>query len=528
MRYAMIALMAFCLGLPIGAQELKQGAKKEAKPDVPPPITEIGGKNIEQWIKDIQASDPSRREVAIRTVLMFGPQKSYAAVPELLKELKKHTPNTPIDMNTRMNGATALAEALNGVKEPDPKYVKDAVAIMRRFLKDPQAPVKMRALQALPRLGAAAQSALPEVILLVRDPDTWETRQAAVQTLMVLAADPKKLPDGKVLYALYGSINSPWGLHDSSNQVRLAAVQALAVLGVPGEMAQKSYLIHELEKVAAKDPEPLVQIYAHLALMTVKKAISYDQVAPIAKLLTHRDVMVRRQAAAALGMAGALLQSKDKKERDQAAAALGLGSVKGLNVASALINALDDPDPGVVTTCIGALVSMNYHTEAALTPIAGLLKHKDAAVRAQAAQALALAGPKARGAASLLIAGLDDPNPAVVGISMNALVQMKLSGAELSPVAKMLKHSSALLRAQAAQALGQAGSEGSAVAPALIEALDDRDPGVVEACVIALAQLKYNGAVPALHRLAADLRQSEYLRKLALNAVELIQKGVTK
>lgn len=429
MRYLLFVLVAAAALAPAGAQEFKvKDEKKDDKKEVLTTVSEIAGKGIEQWIKEIGSKDPSKRENAMRTVLLFGPAKAYQAVPALIAELKRHSATSPIDMSVRVSGAAALSTALAGVKEPDPRYIKDAVAILRLFLRDPQAVVKMRALQALPRLGPEASAAIPEVILLVRDPDTWETRQAAIQTLAVLAADPKNLPPGNVLGALYKA------LHDSSSQVRLAALEALGRMGAPGDLSQKSGLLRELE-LASKDPDPNVQIVSHLAIMTAKQSITTDHLQAIAKMLKHPDVSVRGQATDALALAGN----------------------KGKPVAASLLPLLDDPSTGVVSKAMLALVRIEY-------------------------------------------------------------------SAAMPAIARLLKHPNVMLRVEAANTLGIAGPMGKAEAPALVMALDDPNAAVIASCIVALARLEYTGAVPALHKLIEDPKQSEDIKKAAKDAVDILQK----
>jgi HEAT repeat protein len=402
MRHVLLVLVAACCGtLPLSAQvkdDPKDDKKDDKKEVVTAPVTEIAGKGLEQWIKEIGSTDPSKRENAMRTVLLFGPQKAYAAVPALIAQLKKHTPKNPIDLTVRSTGALSLSTALSGVKGPDPKYLRDTVAILRGFLKDPQAVVKMRALQALPRLGPDALAALPEVILLVRDPDTFETRQHAVQTLAALTADPKNLPDAKVLNALYKALD------DSASQVRLAALQALARVGSVGELSQKTFMIRELE-AAGRDPDPIVQIVSHLALMTVRQSITQDQLTAIARMLKHSDQTVRTQAAQALALAGA----------------------KGRTTGPSLLPLLDDPEPEVVSTAMSALVRLEYWL--ALPAIAKLLRHPNPALRAEAAKTLGSAGTTARSEAPAIMAALDDANSVVVASCIIALVRLEHTGA---------------------------------------------------------------------------------------------------
>src|SRR5581483_1138169 len=130
MRNVLFALVA-ALGCAVaaGAQGIKAEARKDEGKEpksLLDTITQVGGKSLEQWIKEIHSSDPSRREAAMRTILMFGPPQAAKAVPDLLKELKKHTPTTPIDLSVRVSGATALAAAVSSSKEPNPADVKEA------------------------------------------------------------------------------------------------------------------------------------------------------------------------------------------------------------------------------------------------------------------------------------------------------------------------------------------------------------------------------------------------------------------
>ena len=141
-------------------------AQPTKKKDEKPPdtgslkeITEVGGKTLSKWIDEISAKDPSKRAMAMRTVLAFGPEKAQQAVPAILKELGKHRPLTaPIDMSVRLDGAMALGTILSSAKEPDAKDIAEAVRILKIFCHDEQVLVKARAVQALAalaRLGPA-------------------------------------------------------------------------------------------------------------------------------------------------------------------------------------------------------------------------------------------------------------------------------------------------------------------------------------------------------------------------------------
>jgi HEAT repeat protein len=102
---------------------------------------------------------------------------------------------------------------------------------------------------------------------------------------------------------------------------------------------------------------------------------------------------------------------------------------------------------------------------------------------------------------------------------MAALVRMDAS----APVAKLLKDSDVRLRAQAANALGLASQNDRTAGGALIGSLNDRDPGVVAACIIALLQIDYPAAVPALNKVGDDPKQNEAVKIAAKEAALRIQ-----
>jgi HEAT repeat protein len=312
---------------PAGKDEKSDSMKKA------PEITEVGGKSLDQWIKETSAKDPSKRENAMRMILNFGPEKAQQAVPAIIAQLKKHSPSTPIDLSARVSGALALGMILSGVEKPDPKNVKDAVAVLRQFCEDPQVIVRTRAAQALgvlARVAPEAHDALKEVIKVAQDKDTYEARQAGIQTLTVLALMDKDPPTPTVLAVYYKA------LKDNSMQVRTAAVQGLAVFpfkeGDPSHLA----IVRNLEDTAKDDVEGSVRIYAHLAVMYQQKKVSTEHLNPIVEMLKHADPSVRAQAAQTITSIGPQAKS----------------------ATPTLIATLYDPDPNVVVACMIALVQL--------------------------------------------------------------------------------------------------------------------------------------------------------------------------
>jgi len=318
------------LVLAAGGPALAQA--KEDKKLTAPVVDELGGKTLDQWLKEFKtAKDPSKVENAIRTILLFGPDSAQGALPHLLAILRKHSAANPIDTSVRVNAAIALGVIRGHSKElPDEKYLTESVTLLTRLLRDNERIVRYRAAEALGYFGPDAKGAIPDLLYTARDPATWETRQAAVYALGAVAADKKNGPPLKVLEALYHA------LRDSASRVRMTAVQSLARLGPPADKVQRLALERELEPVAKSDLDPTVQIWAHLAIMSLKQKVEDWRLTVIGKMLSSPDLSTRSQAAQAL----AALGSQAKKEVPRLQAALG------------------DPDPGVVGWCILALASM--------------------------------------------------------------------------------------------------------------------------------------------------------------------------
>src|SRR5262245_21650048 len=84
-----IALVAFWAA-PAADKTKSKKDDKDTKKQTAPPITEVGGKKLDQWIAEFPSKDRSKSSAAIKTVLMFGPDQAVKAVPAILGELKKN------------------------------------------------------------------------------------------------------------------------------------------------------------------------------------------------------------------------------------------------------------------------------------------------------------------------------------------------------------------------------------------------------------------------------------------------------
>src|ERR1051325_3159003 len=271
------------------------GKEKDPTPTAPE-ITEVQGRSFKEWRTDIHDKDPSKREEAMRQILLFGPEKAYDAVPEILAELKKHTALTPVDLSVRVNGTMALNTIFKYKKDPNPKHVKEAITIYRTFLKDNQLLLKIRTVQGLTYYGPACREALPEVVAMAstKDSQTWEARKEAVQVLGMLGFSDKGVPNVVVMGEVLKAVG------DGSYQVRIAALNSIARLGQFAPPEQRAPILGRLYSVVDNDPDLHVIITAHLAIMTVEKKVTPKHLNPIINLAKHKDPAVRLLAVQSL------------------------------------------------------------------------------------------------------------------------------------------------------------------------------------------------------------------------------------
>lgn len=333
MRCLLLALTATVLFVSAGFAQEAKSMKDDDSPGSmkkEPEINEVGGKPLDHWIKELSSRDPSKREAAMRNVILFGPDRAYQAMPTLLAELKKHSSSTPVDLTVRLNGAMALGVLLTGVKEPDPQHIREAVTVLRRFCRDDQAVVRLRAAQVLAQFGPEAMPALNEVVQVAQDRDTWEVRQAGVQAVAALTG-PDRAPPPAALNVLYRALT------DSAMQVRMSALRGIALVGPKSDPTTQAAMIRYVEDRTARDPEPTIRIWAHMSLMTVKQKITTEHLTPIVKMLQHADADVRVQAAQALAT---------------------VGPPASKSATQPLVSALSDPEPEVVGSSIIALARL--------------------------------------------------------------------------------------------------------------------------------------------------------------------------
>jgi HEAT repeat protein len=392
----------------------------------------IGGKSLDEWIKDIHSRDASVREHAIQMVLEFGRDGARRATPELLKLLEKGEEDT----SPRVNAAIALGM----IGAEDPIYAKRIVAQFSKLLMhDTQGIVRFHAARGLGMIATTGdadkiQKILPElrgaIPTLVtqnrgtRDTASWEIRRASAFALgrIAIAADSTTPPDKRAFIAL------AYALRDYTAQVRIEAVKSIIFLGVPAEdedvLALRKALLERISTRPLVETNPQVRTWSRVALAKIDlpelKKLRDDTATARVKpgrlkelesaLDTHLTAIAKminpKEDDADLQYIAKQVYKDEKnpsvrKVFDQecrlaACAALGMLGPDARSKVPQLVEALDSDDPHVVMAAINALAQIGHPD--AVPYLKKMEGHRESAIKFAAENAIAeitgVAAPK--------------------------------------------------------------------------------------------------------------------------------------
>jgi HEAT repeat protein len=333
MRNSVRAVVTLFLGLTVASPLAAAGP------------SEINGKNLQAWIKELKDADPGVRERATKTICNFdldiAAREAGSALIDTLSDS---------DTGVRVNALIALATV--GVHD---QFVAKAVAALTQRLQDQQAIVRLHAAVVLAHMDLDARSAIPDLIQRSKDLSAYEIRKAAVKALARTgAADKKNQVDMRAAKALIETFAG--GFADKSAEVRQEAVMALGMMGLPDKPADKQAELAALE-IAFSDKDKGVAIWARVSYMALDD-VSEKHLAAICAHLKGKDYAARIEAVRALGTMGPKAKGKladlydqllDKEPNMIAAAAWALGemgndAVKAVPDMTKMLDRKDLPD----------------------------------------------------------------------------------------------------------------------------------------------------------------------------------------
>jgi HEAT repeat protein len=280
-RASFAALCLFLLVAPAHSQAIPQ---------------EIGGKTYEQWKTDLTNLDAKVRAEAL-TILPQFREKALDAVPIVVDRTRD------ADAPVRIRAVFALKRM--GIRGADRESVVKALG--QRVSHDTHSAVRYEAARALPRFGADVRDVAGDLIQGMAEVDSWELREACIQALITAGTDDKYGPPSRVTDELLRRLDPQV---EKASRVRLQAVIALGVLGPPRDPKKLSKAIDALHSPAIMDDSSkVIRIWSRASLMSLRNKANDKDLKLIVGYLKDEDRNIRVQAVSALGM----LQSKADK-----------------------------------------------------------------------------------------------------------------------------------------------------------------------------------------------------------------------
>jgi HEAT repeat protein len=353
--------------------------------------TEIAGKNLAAWLKDVTDSDPAVREFALKTLPNFGPEnvREHAGAGKLLANRLRFTSDGgEPDPGVRLTLFNTVA--IVGFK--DVRDEKEALRILGVTVD--QAPSgELRRLQAVQTLALFGPKAEDQVTRLtgvaLRDP-AYETRRSIANALARIGFDERKGPNIAALRALAGTLSG-----DVSASVRMEALQSLVILGPPwaAPLAPGGKGPPQINQQAADYVADAMRVRLGMppgkaGPPPIGKVVPPKKLVPLEKdkqlEIWCRVVLMRFDPTeinnANLAAIGEHIKDVELGPRLQALQALALFGEKSAPEIQVVVVALDDPDPLVVNTTLNTLAQMGVEANGAV-PVLEKLEKKWAGLR---------------------------------------------------------------------------------------------------------------------------------------------------
>lgn len=377
-----ISLVALVMGLfvltsgPIAGQgkDKDKDPKKDPTGNYP---TEIGGKDLAQWVQELQDTDSSNRQAAVRAIVQFGPGAKKAVA----KVASRLYPANESDALVRADAAAAIS--MIGVDKEDKKIYDYTLAALAEALADGQRSVRVQAASTLGRFGTDARGAIPKLAGTLQDESSWELRLASARALGAIGRGEKGA-DGTAMKALVARLIDPCA------SVRMEVITSLSVLGPAADEKLAATERKFLEDRLVKERDQRVRLWVRVLLMFLdeKNYMTAANFNALAKSLGDEDARVRAQAAQALGTLGpkakdqvpVLLKAAEDKEPEVQIAAIGalarIGDPACLKLFTKILK--DDKEQLTVRATVArAAGAMGKAGQPLLGELSGLLTNKD-------------------------------------------------------------------------------------------------------------------------------------------------------
>jgi HEAT repeat protein len=421
---------------------------------------------VQGFVKDLQSSDPNRRDYAASELRKMGALAKDAA-PALAKALDE----------TEWWVASDIVKALEAM-------APHSIGPVAKMLKSKTAVARIRAASLLEKWGAKASGELKLMLPALKD-DEARVRLAVAKAIgecgesaapgcyrLLTARDPDHREAAAVALAGIGSATFTKLRTTLKGKNDFGRAGAATALGYAG--AEEA--IDDLA-AATRDDEDFVREQAVLALGRIQRRPDAS-IGALLRAMGDKSDSVRRAA-----VKGAVLFGPDGARQliavlDLVADPARPGAIEALaeigeKASEAIDDGLESKSPGIRAGCAEAIGGMDLLARIDLAPVAGLLEDGVPEVRAAAARSLAMRG--------------------------------KASKRYADEVRVLLKDEKAAVRLTAARALGAIASDGETV-KTLEAAMKDKDGRVRIAAHHARARVSggYVDLVAALRKIMSD------------------------
>lgn len=457
--YAGALVVCFALVTPLAAKDDSSGKSSESS-RLPPAG---GGRTLDDWVRQLTDLDPSKREEAIKAIVLFGPETK----PHILKLLHRLEDK---DAGCRINTVFAMRMLREYIDKKDIPKVVEALALHATRLPhsrkgsrgEGQAIVRYEAVMTLAQFGDDAHPAMWALAEGAQDPATYQMRLRCVQLLRHLGRKPETGADEGAISALVQVLR-----YEPTLAVRKEAVMGLGALGRPKDQrllrSEKAIL-----ETISRGQNLVLATWAYISLIALDDKDIDKLLKPVVKLLKYKSV--RR---------GRLARRYQLEVRVNAAQALGAAHEKAEKYADALIELTRDKELETVIAAFSALEIIferktrglvHPKAQIALDAAAAFLKHEKLPMRIQAAQFLASLGPKAKGTVPDLIKALQDDSPLMVAAAIYALGMTRdTSSQTFDALIKTLDRKETNILSMTCMAFLQIGEPAPPVIKALVE-----------------------------------------------------------
>lgn len=338
-----------------------KGPTKLPEPKWP---TEIGGKNLKAWLKDVIDPDPAVREAALRTLPNFGPDVRKEAGKILVARMAGGEKDPGVRVTLMNTIATVGFDAAAEETE--------ALRLLGLTIDQGQdgGVGRLTAVQAIAAFGPKAERQIELVAGRSLHDASYATRQSIARTLGVIGFNEKFGPNRVALNRLAATL-----ARDSCVAVRMEALQSLVVLGPPWAEPRKpnEKTPPKLDKGAAKSVADFMR--ERLGLIKAKSVA----LEPDAQLqIWCRVVLMRFDPEeitdANLSAISRHTAAPEAGPKVQALQALALFGEQAGSQVDAVVRVLDDTDPQVLGLGISALASMGVKATGAVAELEKLEK----------------------------------------------------------------------------------------------------------------------------------------------------------